>query len=227
MFPPIHPDGWRFIAIAAVIALVLFFVWEPLGWLGVALTIWVAAFFRDPWRVSPQAAGIALAPGDGEIVEVGHAAPPPELDMGEAPMLRIGIFLSVLDVHINRMPIAGRVTKMSYRKGAFRDARDPLSGTENERIAVRIAMADGTAAAVTQIAGRIARRIVCDLTEGQDAIAGQRFGLIRFGSRAEVYVPASWLAQVRIGQRAIAGETVVAAAGPGLAVGADTPFTVH
>ncbi len=119
LLPPIHPDGWPFIAIAVVVTIVLFVASQPLGWLALIATLWVAAFFRDPWRVSPQGRGLALAPADGEIVTVDRAPPPAELDLGAAPMLRIEIFLSLLDVHINRAPIAGRVTKIAYRKGAF------------------------------------------------------------------------------------------------------------
>lgn len=211
VLPPIHPDGWPFIAIALVVTIILFAIRQPLGWIGLIASLWMVAFFRDPWRVTPQSPGLVLAPADGEIIVVDHAPPPAELEMGTAPMLRIEIFLSLLDVHINRLPVAGKVTKIAYRKGSFRDARDPLAGGENERNAIALATSDG-AVAVVQIAGRVARRIRCDLNEGQDAIAGQRFGLIRFGSRAAIFLPAHYLPLVHQGQRAIGGETVIAAA---------------
>ncbi|HEX4113193.1 MAG TPA: phosphatidylserine decarboxylase [Stellaceae bacterium] len=216
VLPPIHPDGWPFIAIAVVVTIILFVIWQPLGWLALIASLWVAAFFRDPWRVSPQAAGLALAPADGEIVVVDRAPPPAELGIGAMPMVRVEIFLSLLDVHMNRMPLAGKITKMVYRKGGFRDARDTLAGAENERNAIALDTRDG-AAALVQIAGRVARRIRCDLTEGQEVIAGQRFGLIRFGSRAAIYLPAHYVPLVHEGQRAVAGETVIAAA-PGAAL---------
>jgi phosphatidylserine decarboxylase len=213
---PIHADGWPFIGVALIVTIILFLIWQPLGWLALAGTAWVAAFFRDPWRVSPQASGLALAPSDGEIVAVGVSPPPPELDMGTAPMLRVAIFLSLLDVHINRAAVAGRVVKIAYRKGRFHDARDPAASAENERNAIALMTPQGPVALV-QIAGRVARRIRCDLIEGQDVIAGQRFGLIRFGSRAELYLPADWVPLVHDGQRAVGGETVLAAA-PGAAL---------
>jgi phosphatidylserine decarboxylase len=222
---PIHPEGWRFAAIAAVAALILFAIWQPLGWIGVALAIGVALFFRDPWRVSPQRADLALAPADGEIVAIDTAPPPPELEMGEAPMLRIAIFLSLLNVHINRAPMAGKIVKIVHRDGRFHDARDPRAGGENERNAIRLAR-DGGAVAIVQIAGRIARRIRCDAIEGQELIAGQRFGLIRFGSRAEIFLPADWMPLVHEGQRAIGGETALAAA-PGAGIAASAAFVTH
>ncbi|MGH6989528.1 MAG: phosphatidylserine decarboxylase [Stellaceae bacterium] len=222
---PIHVDGWPFIGAALVVTIILFIVWQPLGWLGLIGTGWVTAFFRDPWRVSPQAPGLALAPADGEIVAVGTAPPPSELDMGAAPMLRIAIFLSLLDVHINRTALAGRVVKIAYRKGTFLDARNPAAGSANERNAIAFATPAGPAALV-QIAGRVARRIRCELVEGEEVIAGQRFGLIRFGSRAELYLPAEWVPLVDEGQRTVAGETVLAVA-PETALGPRDRFVTQ
>lgn len=210
LLPPIHPDGWPFIAIAIVVTVVLFAAWQPLGWLALIAALWVVAFFRDPWRVSPQGQGLALAPADGEIVTVDRAPPPVELDIGTAPMLRIEIFLSLVDVHINRAPVAGRVAKIAYRKGSFLDARDTAAGAENELNAIALDTPDG-AVGLVQIAGRVARRIRCDLVEGQHVIAGQRFGLIRFGSRAAIYLPDRFQPLVHEGQRAVAGETTLAA----------------
>ncbi len=212
-FAPIHPDGWRFIAIFAVASLVLCWIAWPLGWLGFAATAWCAYFFRDPWRVTPLRPGLVVAPADGRIVAVDQAPPPPELEMGEAPMLRIGIFLNIFDVHVNRMPMAGRVTKRAYREGKFLNASRDKASADNERMALRVATQEGGDIAVVQIAGLIARRIVCTIDAGQDVIAGQRFGLIRFGSRTDVYLPAAWTPLALVGQRAVGGETVLADAG--------------
>ena len=206
---PIHPEGWRFIAIFAVVTLLLFWLWRPLGWLGVLATLWCVYFFRDPWRVSPQQEGLVLAPADGLILSVEEAAPPAELGFGATPMRRIAIFMSVLDVHINRSPMAGHVAKLAYRKGKFLNASLDKASTDNERMAIRLSTPSGDIA-VTQIAGLIARRIVSILREGEEIIAGQRIGLIRFGSRSEVFVPLSWAVMAVAGQRALGGETVLA-----------------
>jgi phosphatidylserine decarboxylase len=206
---PIHRDGWRFIAIFAVVTLILFWLWTPVGWLGVIATAWCVYFFRDPWRVSPQRDGLVLAPADGLIIALDAVKPPPELGLGDQPMRRVGIFMSMLDVHINRAPMAGRVTKRAYTEGKFLNASLDKASLDNERMAIKLATAEGDIG-VVQIAGLVARRIVCNLREEQDIIAGQQIGLIRFGSRAEVYMPLSWATLVLIGQRAIGGETVLA-----------------
>lgn len=215
VFAPIHPDGWRFVAIFIVVTLVLFWIAAPLGWLGLVATGWCVYFFRDPWRITPVRAGLAVAPADGIVTSIDRALPPAELEMGPTPMLRIAIFLSVLDVHVNRMPLAGRVVKRVYRAGKFLNASLDKASTENERMALRLATPEGQEFAVVQIAGLIARRIRCDVDAGQDVIAGQRFGLIRFGSRTEVYLPADWSPLVLEGQRAFGGETALADARPG------------
>jgi phosphatidylserine decarboxylase len=207
---PIHPDGWRFIAIFAVVTLLLFWLSAPLGWLGVIATCWCVYFFRDPWRVTPMRDGLAIAPADGLIVAVDEAAPPEELGMGSAVMRRIGIFLNVFDVHVNRMPVTGQVVKLAYHKGKFLNASLDKASEENERMAIRVAAKDGSEIAVVQIAGLIARRIVCTTFEGQEVAAGQRFGLIRFGSRTDLYLPLTWTPLAIVGQRAIGGETVLA-----------------
>ena len=207
---PIHPVGWRFVAAAVVLALVLFWVWQPLGWLGVVGALWCAYFFRDPWRVTPTRDGLVIAPADGLVVSVGPAAPPAELGMGDALMTRIGIFLNVLDVHVNRMPMSGRVVSLAYHAGKFLNASLDKASEQNERMAIRVATREGPDIAVVQIAGLIARRIVCTVLEGQDVIAGQRFGLIRFGSRTDVYLPPEWAPLVIEGQRVVGGETVIA-----------------
>jgi phosphatidylserine decarboxylase len=207
---PIHPDGWRFIAIFAVVTLLLFWLAAPLGWIGVIATLWCVYFFRDPWRVTPSRPGLVIAPADGRVVSVAPAAPPAALGLGEAPMLRIGIFLNVFDVHVNRMPMAGRVAKLAYHAGKFLNASLDKASEENERMAIRLATSEGPDIAVVQIAGLVARRIVCKLSEGQQVIAGERFGLIRFGSRTDVYLPAGWTPLAIVGQRVIGGETVIA-----------------
>ena len=206
---PIHTDGWRFIAIFAVVTLLLFWLVRPLGWLGVLATLWCIYFFRDPWRVSPQRDGLVLSPADGAIILVDEALPPPELGLGSAPMRRVAIFMSVFDVHVNRAPMAGRVVRMAYTEGKFLNASLDKASLDNERMAIRLSTPQGDIG-VTQIAGLVARRIVTALREGQEIIAGQRIGLIRFGSRAEVYLPRGWAVLAIVGQRALGGETVLA-----------------
>lgn len=209
VFAPIHQDGWRFIAIFAVATLILFWIWTPLGWLGVIATAWCIYFFRDPWRVSPQREGLVLSPADGLIIAVDEVPPPPELGLGDQPMRRVAIFMSVFDVHVNRAPMAGHVAKLAYTEGKFLNASLDKASLDNERMAIKLATPDGEIG-VVQIAGLIARRIVCQLRTEQDIIAGQRIGLIRFGSRAEVYLPRHWAVLAVNGQRAIGGETVLA-----------------
>lgn len=210
VFAPIHPDGWRFIAIFAVASLLLYWIAHPLGWLGLVATLWCAFFFRDPWRVTPMRPGLVVAPADGRIVAVDAAPPPPELEMGNAPMLRIGIFLNILDVHVNRMPIGGRIAKRVHHAGKFLNASLDKASEENERMSIRLATETGSDIAVVQVAGLVARRIVCTVDAGDEVIAGQRFGLIRFGSRTDVYLPAAWTSLAIVGQRAVGGETVIA-----------------
>jgi phosphatidylserine decarboxylase len=207
---PIHPDGWRFIAIFAVASVVLYWLAHPLGWLGLVATLWCAYFFRDPWRVTPLREGLVVAPADGVVVAVDRAPPPKELEMGDAPMLRIAIFLNVLDVHVNRMPMSGRIAKRVYRPGKFLNASLDKASADNERMAIRLLTREGANIAVVQIAGLIARRIVCEVDAGQDVAAGQRFGLIRFGSRTDLYLPLDWTPFAIAGQRAVGGETVLA-----------------
>src|SRR5262249_43924269 len=159
---------------------------------GVVGTVWCAYFFRDPWRVTPQREGLVIAPADGLVVSVELTAPPAALEMGTAPMTRIGIFLNVFDVHVNRVPMTGRVVKRVYHPGKFLNASLDKASEENERMAIRIATREGADIAVVQVAGLVARRIICTLNEGDAVVAGQRFGLIRFGSRTDVYLPPAW-----------------------------------
>jgi phosphatidylserine decarboxylase len=207
---PIHRDGWKFIAIFAAVTLVLFFLWQPLGWLGLIATAWCVYFFRDPPRVTPTRAGLVVSPADGLVVSVREAVPPEELGMGPAPMLRIGIFLNVFDVHINRMPVEGIVQDTRYHKGRFLNASFDKASELNERMAIRLKSVEGPEIAVVQIAGFVARRIVCHVVPGQTVAAGERFGLIRFGSRTDLYLPPTWSVQVVEGQRVLGGETVLA-----------------
>ncbi len=207
---PVNREGWPFVALFAVVALLLGQLWAPLGWLGVILTCWCAWFFRDPDRVTPVRDGLVVSPADGVVQLLGLAPPPKELEMGDEPRMCISVFMSVFSVHINRVPVAGTVVKTAYQPGKFLDASLDKASTDNERMSVRLARADGRELAFVQIAGLVARRIKCDLANGQAVRAGQRFGLIRFGSRVDVYLPAGVAPLVALGQSIIAGETVLA-----------------
>lgn len=207
---PVHPDGHKFIAIGAAATLLFFFVYPPLGWIAAALTAWIAYFFRDPPRVTPLRAGLVIAAADGKISAIEKVKPPAELGMGSEERVRISTFLSIFDVHINRSPVAGRITRSLYVPGAFLNAALDKASEENERRVIVIETpADGDIG-VVQIAGLIARRIVTFTAVGETVGAGQRFGLIRFGSRVDIYLPPGKGALVCVGQRAVAGETVLA-----------------
>jgi phosphatidylserine decarboxylase len=207
---PIHPDGWRFIAAAALAAFVLFLIWQPAGWAGLILMLWVAYFFRDPWRVTPTRPGLIVSPADGIVVALAPASPPPELEMGTSPVPRIGIFLNLFDVHVARAPVGGKVAARRYTKGRFVNASLDKASLDNERLAIRIAPEGTPEIAFVLIAGLVARRIVCPLYQGQLLAAGERIGLIRFGSRVDIYIPPPYLPLVALGQRMVAGETVLA-----------------
>jgi phosphatidylserine decarboxylase len=207
--PPIHPEGYPFIGGFAIVSLFLFWLWSPLGWIATVLTIWCALFFRDPVRVTPVREGLVVAPADGRISMVTQALPPAELGLGERPLPRISIFMSVFNCHVNRSPVAGRIERIAYRPGAFINAELDKASEDNERNSLVIATADGRIG-VIQIAGLVARRIVSFVREGQTIGTGERFGLIRFGSRLDVYLPEGTRALVAEGQTAVAGETVLA-----------------
>ena len=207
---PLHPDGFKFVLGAAIVTLLLFLAWRPAGWAAAVATLWMVYFFRDPWRVTPLREGLLVSPADGIVMSVGPARPPPELDMGDAEFARIGIFLNVFDVHVTRTPIGGRVAALRYTKGRFVDASREEASLNNERMAIRVAPSEGPEIAFVQVAGLVARRIVCDLREGQRIAAGQRIGIIRFGSRVDVYCPAPYVTLVAAGQRMVGGETVLA-----------------
>jgi phosphatidylserine decarboxylase len=207
---PIHNDGYKFLAIAAGVTLLLFLLWPPLAWVAALVTAWIAYFFRDPVRVTPLREGLVVAPGDGRICMIEHVRPPPELALGEGERTRISIFLSVFDVHINRAPVAGRIVRSIYVPGSFLNAALDKASEENERRSTVIGMADGTEIAVVQIAGLIARRIVASVAEGDSVGIGHRLGLIRFGSRVDLYLPPGRNCLVAVGQRAVGGETIMA-----------------
>jgi phosphatidylserine decarboxylase len=207
---PIHPQGYPFIGGFALVALVLLWLWPPLGWLAVVATLWCAYFFRDPPRVTPTREGILVAPADGRVSRVADAVPPKELELGVRPLARISIFMSVFNCHVNRSPLAGRIERIVYRAGAFVSADLDKASESNERNMLVIAAAGGTRIGVIQIAGLVARRIVPFVREGEMVAAGQRIGMIRFGSRVDVYLPEGARALVGEGQTAIAGETVLA-----------------
>jgi phosphatidylserine decarboxylase len=207
---PINPAGWPFIAIAAAVTILLSWLWPPLGWLGAAFTGWTAYFFRDPNRVVPARPSLVVSPADGVVQPILKAPPPAELGMGSEPLTRVSIFLNVFDVHVNRVPADGEVVATHYRPGAFVNAALDKASEDNERMSVRLRLPDARELAFVQIAGLVARRIVCDLKSGQQVIKGARFGLIRFGSRCDVYLPDGVSPLVVAGQRAVAGETVLA-----------------
>ncbi len=207
---PVHRDGHKFIAIAVGLALVFFLIWPPLAWLCLIAAAYIAYFFRDPDRVTPLREGLVVAPADGRIAAVETGVPPVELGLGPEQRQRISTFLSVLDVHITRAPVAGRIARSIYVPGAFFNAALDKASEENERRAVIIERPDGVEIAVVQIAGLVARRIVAFVHEGDTVGAGERIGLIRFGSRVDVYLPPGKTALVSVGQLAVAGETVLA-----------------
>ena len=206
---PIHPEGYVFIVAFAVGSLVLHWIWEPLGWIGLVLTLWCAYFFRDPVRVTPMDEALVVSPADGIVCSVGAFVPPPELGLGAEPMARVSIFMSVFDCHVNRTPVNGRVTRVAYKPGLFVNADLDKASEDNERNGLVIETPRGQYG-VVQIAGLIARRIVCFVKEGDTLATGDRVGLIRFGSRVDIYMPDNAKPIVGFGTRCVAGETVLA-----------------
>lgn len=217
--PTVHPEGRKFVVIAVAIALVFWFVidWDWIGWIMAGVSLWVAAFFRDPIRTTPKGEGLVIAPADGMVTMIASVPPPPELagadGLGDEPMTRVSIFMSVFDVHINRAPVAGEIKRVVYIAGKFLNADLDKASEDNERQHFLVEAADGTRIGFTQIAGLVARRIVPRVKAGDYVTAGQRVGLIRFGSRVDVYLPAGTASRILLGQRTIAGETVVAKIG--------------
>lgn len=207
---PIHREGWPFITLFALITFVLGLFWTPFWVIGGLLTAWCIYFFRDPARVTPDREGLVVSPADGVVESIGSYPPPPELGLGDAPRTRVAVFMNVFDVHVNRAPCDGTIVKLDYRPGLFLNAALDKASTDNERQTVLMQTRDGQEIIFVQIAGLVARRILCDLIPGQDVRAGERFGLIRFGSRVDVYLPEGAVPLVVEGQRAVAGETVLA-----------------
>lgn len=214
-FPAVHPEGRKFVGIALGITLLLTIVSKVLFWPLLGVTIWVAAFFRDPIRTTPQGDGLIVAPADGLVTMIQRVPIPRELtgELGEAPLVRVSIFMSVFDVHINRTPIAGTIRQVVYISGKFLNADLDKASDENERQHFVVEGRDGRRIGFTQIAGLVARRIMGFVKPGDMVAAGQRIGLIRFGSRVDVYLPDDCTAQVTLGQRSIAGETVIGRVG--------------
>ncbi len=211
-FVPIHPAGYPFIATFAIAALVLGFLWTPLFWIGMILTAWCVYFFRDPARVTPVDDELVISPADGRVSAVGPAVPPAELGFDGGEMLRISVFMNVFSCHVNRAPVRGHISRIAYKPGKFLNADLDKASTENERNGLVIDGPNGQVAAV-QVAGLVARRILCFANEETEISAGERFGLIRFGSRVDLYLPNNAAARVSVGQTSVAGETVLAAFG--------------
>ena len=207
---PINRAGWPFIGAALVLAILLGLLWEPLFWLGLLAVAFCTYFFRDPPRVTPSRPGLIIAPADGLVQMIERAAPPPELEMGDAPLTRISIFLNVFNVHVNRVPIDGKISAVSYRPGKFLNAALDKASVDNERMSLKVTTFDGVDLAFVQIAGLVARRIICNVSQGQAVRAGEVFGLIRFGSRMDVYLPEGTAPLVALYQTTVAGETVIA-----------------
>ncbi|HVV44917.1 MAG TPA: phosphatidylserine decarboxylase [Bryobacteraceae bacterium] len=206
----LHPDGWPYIAIAVALNALVFVLAGWAGWIFVPLTVWCAAFFRDPDREVPKGSGLIVSPADGVLLPVAEAAPPPELGLGAEPRIRLSIFMNVFNVHVNRVPADGVVSVLAYHAGRFLNASFDKASEHNERMSVALRLPNGQMLAFVQIAGLVARRIRCDLLQEQTVRRGERFGIIRFGSRLDVYLPAGAVVQASAGQRTRAGETVLA-----------------
>lgn len=207
---PMHPEGRKFVAIFAGIAVLLGLIWQPLFWLGLGATVWCYYFFRDPVRTVPQREGLVLSPADGVVSLISEVAPPPELGLGDTPVTRVSVFMNVFNCHVNRSPMDGTVTQIAYHEGKFLNASLDKASVHNERNGLAIESADGHRIGVVQIAGLVARRIVCFVKIGDMLKAGERFGLIRFGSRLDVYLPEGIQPAVSVGTTAVAGETILA-----------------
>lgn len=210
VLPPIHPEGWRFVGVFAAVTVLMWMLFKPVGVVCLALTVWCYFFFRDPRRAVPEGDTLVLSPADGIVSAITEVVPPKELEIGEEPMTRISIFMSVFSVHVNRAPMAGKITKMFYRPGAFVDVSLDKESENNERQELAMETVTGQKIAFVQIAGLVARRILTFVKEGDQLKAGERFGLIRFGSRLDVYLPKGVAPLVLEGQTAVAGETILA-----------------
>ncbi|MDX1975837.1 MAG: phosphatidylserine decarboxylase [Rickettsiales bacterium] len=210
VFVPIHPAGWMFIAIFAIVSLLLSMMWSGFAWIGLIATTWCIYFFRNPYRITPLREGLIISPADGVVQKICRCVPPAELELGTSELVRISIFLNVFNVHVNRIPIEGSIAKLHYHPGKFLNAALDKASEDNERQLIKVTTPDGLAVGVIQIAGFIARRILCDLKESQSVKTGEQFGIIRFGSRVDVYLPANTSPLVIEGQTMIGGETILA-----------------
>lgn len=207
---PVHPAGWPFIAAFAAVTVLVGAFWSLFFVPGIILTVWCVLFFRDPDRVTPTRPDLVISPADGKVQMITRAAPPAEIGLGEAPLTRISIFMNVFNCHVNRSPVEGRIAQIAYRPGRFLNASLDKASEHNERQSLRLALADGREVVCVQIAGLVARRIVCEVAADQMVQAGTRIGMIRFGSRVDVYLPEGVSPMVAAGQLTVAGETVIA-----------------
>ncbi len=207
---PINKAGWPFVGGALALSVGFALIWKPLAIVGLIIAAFCTYFFRDPERQTPVREGLVVSPADGHVSAVETAVPPAELNMGTEPRMRVSVFLSVFDVHVNRVPTAGKITELAYHHGAFLNAALDKASELNERMSVKMETNDGKEIAFVQIAGLIARRIICNLTLEQEVKTGERFGLIRFGSRTDIYLPDGVAPLVSVGQQMIGGETVIA-----------------
>lgn len=210
LMTPIHKEGHQWIVIFLVASVFAFVLFEPLGWVGLILTLWCIYFFRDPERYIPDEKAVLVSPADGTVCAVVDAIPPAELDLGSDPMVRISVFLSVFDVHVNRVPATGTIKKVMHIEGQFLDAAKLEASEVNERVIVEMETEDGATIVFNQVAGLVARRILCDIKEGDTVERGDRFGIIRFGSRNDIYLDKKYAATVKVGQTMIGGETIIA-----------------
>lgn len=206
---PIHKAGLPFIGIFFAITVVLGFFSVNLFWVGLILTAWCAYFFRDPERFTPVSDDLVISPADGKVSHISKVVPPAELNLGKKPMTRVSVFMNVFNCHVNRAPVRGKITNIVYKRGEFVNAELDKASTDNERNSLLIDSPHGKMA-VVQIAGLVARRIICWADEGEEIATGERFGLIRFGSRLDVYLPKGAVVAVGLGQTAVAGETILA-----------------
>ena len=210
ILPNINNEGWRFVGIFAAVTALLAMIWQPLGWLGLVLTVWCFYFFRDPERITPVIDNVVVSPADGIVQMIAKVKAPEELDLGDEMFTRVSVFMSVFNVHVNRAPAQGTITKAVYVPGKFLNATLDKASKDNERQLLAMKTTNGKNICFVQIAGLVARRILCFAKDGQQYNAGERFGLIRFGSRLDVYLPAGVEPQVCLGQVMVAGESVIA-----------------
>lgn len=210
LLPNIHNEGWKFVGIFAAVSAFLAILWAPLGWLGLALTVWCFYFFRDPERITPEVANVVVSPADGIVQMITEVEGPEELGLDKQKFTRVSVFMSVFNVHVNRAPAEGKITKAVYVPGKFFNATLDKASKDNERQLLAMKTKDGQDIAFVQIAGLVARRIICDAANGQEYKAGERFGMIRFGSRLDVYLPLGINPQVALGQTMVAGESIIA-----------------